>query len=151
MVALPFALPPRFGPRTKGQDSMAWFASDSDRTLRHASARWDQTAFYEVEDIGCWRLATDIRIDPGPDAHYSRIVSGIGWDMPTGFGPDTAFILGQANRYPNLDFSPLQDIHAAVVSWHASRNARRIAPQAVLEATLERARVVVHAILVLQR
>lgn len=125
---------------------MSYFASLQDQRTQTAIEDWKATANVQVDEIGGWRDADTDKLSrywadgctiprTGPPR------------MPNGFYGQTAFIMGQiANRYRNLDPSPLQAIYGAVAAWYEDRAADRIPPQASLYATLEQAMLVLNAI-----
>lgn len=125
---------------------MSYFASLQDQRTQTAIEDWKATANDQVDEIGGWRDADTDKLSrywadgctiprTGPPR------------MPNGFYWQTAFIMGQiANRYRNLDPSPLQAIYGAVAAWYEDRAADRIPPQASLCAMLEQAMLVLNAI-----
>ncbi len=120
---------------------MPRWGSESDSTTASVIERWKQTADYEVDDIRRWRE------DPGERIYYSGAPTCEWGEMPNGFYSRTAYLIGCiTTHYPKLDPTPLQDIYIAVLAWHEDHNAKRIPPQPVLFATLERAMLVVNAV-----
>ncbi len=120
---------------------MPRWGSESDSTTASMIERWKQTAAYEVDDIRGWRE------DPGERIYYSGDPTGEWGEMPNGFYSRTSYLVGWiTTHYPKLDPNPLQDIYIAVLAWHEDHNAKRIPPQPVLFATLERAMLAVNAV-----
>ncbi len=120
---------------------MPRWASESDSTAASVIERWKQTAADEVDDIGGWRE------DPNDRIHHTGDPTCEWGEMPNGFYSRTSYLVGWiTTHYPKLDPNPLQDIYIAVLAWYEDHNAKRIPPQRVLFATLERAMLVVNAV-----
>ena len=110
--------------------------SESDLLLVRMIDRWFLTARDRVDTIGGWRD------DPG-----ERIFHG-GWDeLPSSFSNDTHYLFQRITTdHAKLDPTPIQDVYAAIKAWNDDHNALRVPEQIVLEATLERAEMVLGAV-----
>ena len=124
--------------------------ANSDRIqLMETIDLWHAIAVDQVDDIRGWRGSTDEDWDEidMPNLIHDRIVSGRGWDHPRNFYTVSSVLVRLiAAQFPQLDAKPIQEVYAAVETWHNERNAKNLPSQTTLQVTLDKAEMTLQAI-----
>ena len=118
---------------------MPSFRNDNDRDRWAAGLveHWKQTAASVVEDISGWR-----------DADSESLLWHYSWEPPKNFSGQTEALLAWITaNCPQLNATPMLDLHEAATAWYEDRNATRIRRQRELVTLLDRSMMVVNSAL----